>query len=63
MSTQIIEVDVYVEEPYELAKKLYVNVNKEILNIAKPQKGDLCRICSNIGENGNNSEYVYFEMP
>lgn len=36
---------------------------KEIMNIAQPQHGDLCRICINIGENGNNSEYVYFKMP
>lgn len=36
---------------------------KDLLNITLAQKGDLCRICINIGEYGNDSEYVYFEMP
>ncbi|MGN0606398.1 MAG: hypothetical protein ACI4JM_07740, partial [Oscillospiraceae bacterium] len=36
---------------------------KDILNIAQPKSGDLCRICININDSSNSSEYVYFEMP
>lgn len=47
----------------EISSMTFDEFAKEILNIAQPQKGDLCRVYIKIGENGNDSEYVYFEMP
>lgn len=51
------------DEFAEISSMTFDEFVKEILNISQPQKGDLCRICINIGENGYDSEYVYFEMP
>lgn len=33
------------------------------LNVVEVNKGDLCRVPFYLGENGKNTEYVYFEMP
>lgn len=53
----------YIDKYSDISSMTFDEFLKDILNYTQPQKGDLCRICINIGENGNKSEYVYFEMP
>ncbi len=44
----------------EVSSMTFDEFIKRAINMAQPQQGDLCRICISIGDN---SEYVYFEMP
>lgn len=53
------------EEEYEqILSMSFEEFNREILNIAQPQKGDLCRLAIVCDvDSGSGMEYVYFEMP
>ena len=53
-------------DEYEFSRISFMTFDeflKDILNIAHPKSGDLCRIYININDSSNSSEYVYFEMP
>lgn len=53
------------EEEYEqILSMSFEEFNREILHIAQPEKGDLCRLAIVCDvDSGSGMEYVYFEMP